>query len=337
MRIGILTTHFTEEEDRLIEAGKERGHEVVALDLLKCSISICPDDPKVYYEGSRIGSDFDAIIPRIDCPHTEFGFMVLRQFQAMGIYTTDTAYSLELCRDKLRCLQYLMRKNVRFPTTGYAHVKEDFKRIINTVGGCPLVIKLNEGTEGNGVFLAEDEKAAKNFLGTFKQFDTRIMAQEFISESAGTDVRVVIIGDEIIGAYKRESQDDDFRANLALGAHATNEILSEEDIDTVRRATKAININIAGVDLMRSKNGPLIIEINSALDFTGEHNIENVCKVDVAGAMIEYAVKGKLAHDRGEGVWLKSQTSDAVTLSVPSKGANDHHHEEIRVAIEDVA
>ncbi len=304
MRIGILTTHSTQEEQRLIEAGKERGHEVVVLDLLKCSITICTDAPKVYYEGKRISDDLDAIIPRLDVPHTEFGFMVLRQFQAMGIYTTDTAYSQELSRDKLRCLQYLMRKNVPFPTTGFAYAKEDFKKIINTVGGAPLVIKLNEGTEGIGVFLAEDEKAAKNFLSTFQQFDARIMAQEFIAESAGTDVRVTIVGGKIMGAYKRESQDNDFRANLALGAHSSVEHLSEEDKDISIRAAAAIGLNIAGVDLIRSNSGPLIIEINSAPDFTGKYNVEQMCGVDVAGAMIDLAAAGSVAHARGEGVWL---------------------------------
>ena len=303
IRIGILTTHLTLEEQRLVEAGKEKGHIVEPLEVKKCSIGICPNDPKVYYEGERIGDEFDAIIPRIDPPDTEFGFMILRQFQAMGIYTTDTAYSLELCRDKMRCLQYLMRQNINFPTTGFASSKEDFKKIIKTVGGCPLVIKLNEGTEGMGVFLAEDEKAAKNFLGTFQQFDARIMVQEFIAESAGTDIRAAVIGGKILGSYKRQSQDNDFRANVALGGQVNAEVLSEEEENLALRAAQALGLNFAGVDIIRSKNGPLIIEVNSALDFVG-NSLEGVCNVDAAGAMIEFAVAGKKAYDQGEGGWL---------------------------------
>jgi len=234
--------------------------------------------------------------------------MVLRQFQAMGIYTTDTAYSQELCRDKLRCLQYLMRQNIPFPTTGFAYAKEDFKRIIKTVGGCLLVIKLNEGTEGMGVFLAEDEKAAKNFLGTFQQFDARIMAQEFIAESSGTDVRVAVIGGKILGAYKRVSQDGDFRANVALGGQVSPEQLSAEEEDIALRSTKALGLNFAGVDLIRSKNGPLVIEVNSALDFVG-NALEAVCQVDAAAAMIDFAVSGKEAYDKGEGGWLENRNA----------------------------
>lgn len=289
-----------------MEAGEERGHDVEVLEVLRFGISICPDDPRMYYDGQRLSDNFDAIIPRIDLPHTDFGFLVLRQFQAMNIYTTDTAYSLELCRDKMRSLQYLMRKGVPFPTTGYAYSKEGYNKVIKTVGGAPLVIKLNEGTEGIGVFLAEDTKAAKNFLRTFKSFDAKVMLQEFVAESAGTDIRVIIIGGKIIGALERESQDGDFRANIALGATTKAIELTKEEKEVSLKAAEAMGLNMAGVDLMRTKNGPVIIEINSAQDFTGPHLIEEVCGVDLAGMMIELAVKGKKAFDKGEGVWLES-------------------------------
>ena len=305
IRIGILTTHLTDEEDRLVESGTKKGHEVVPLEVKRFGISMCPDDPKIYYEGKRIQDEYDAIIPRIDLPHTEFGFMVLRQFQALDVYTTDTAYSLELCRDKLRCMQYLMRKNVPFPTTGSAYSRKDYDKVIKTVGGAPLIIKLNEGTEGVGVFLAEDEKAAKNFLGTFKQFGVRVMLQEFVKESSGKDVRAVVIGGKIIGAIERASQDGDFRANVALGAQSRAVELTDEEKDVVLRATEAMGLNMAGVDLMRSKNGPLIIEVNSAQDFTGPHLAEAIFNIDLAGMMIDYAVEGKKRFDKGEGVWLE--------------------------------
>ncbi len=305
IRIGILTTELTAEEERLIEAGKQRGHEVVPLEVLKFSMSICTDNPRIFYEGVRISDEYDAIIPRIDPPHTDFGYMVLRQFQAMGVYVTDTAYSLELCRDKLRCLQYLMRSEVPFPTTGFVHTKSDYKKIINAVGGCPLVIKLNEGTEGVGVFLAEDEKAAQNFLGTFKQFDVPVMTQEFVKESAGTDIRVVVVGDEVIGALQRESQDGDFRANISLGATTVPVELTQAEKDLVLKSMQALKLNMAGVDLMRTKNGPLILEINSAQDFAKEYDAEAILGIDLAGMMIDYAEAGKKAYDQGEGVWLE--------------------------------
>lgn len=228
----------------------------------------------------------------------------------MDVYTTDTAYSLELCRDKIRCMQYLMRKDVPFPTTGSAYSREEYDKVIKTVGGAPLIIKLNEGTEGVGVFLAEDENAAKNFLRTFKQFDVRVMMQEFVQESSGSDIRAVVIGDEIIGALERTStKDGEFRANVALGATTTVVELTDEEKDIILRATKAMKLSMAGVDMMRSKNGPVIIEVNSAQDFTGPHLIESVMGIDLAGMMLDLAVEGKRKFDKGEGVWLQDKAS----------------------------
>lgn len=310
MRIGILSTHLTAEEERLVEAGQERGHEVDVLEVKRFGIGICPNEPRIYYEGNRVSQLYDAIIPRIDPPHTEFGYTVLRQFQALDVYTTDTAYSLELCRDKIRCMQYLMRKDVPFPTTGSAYSRKEYDKVINAVGGAPLIIKLNEGTEGVGVFLAEDESSAKNFLGTFKQFDARVMMQEFVKESSGSDIRAVVIGDKIIGALERTSSTEgEFRANVALGAVTQAVELTNEEQDIVLRATRAMGLNMAGVDMMRSDNGPVIIEVNSAQDFTGPHLIEAIMGVDLAGMMIDFAVQGKEEFDQGEGLWLQKKAS----------------------------
>lgn len=289
----------------MVEAAKQRGHEIEVLEVLRFGISICPDDPIIYYKGERIGHEYDAIIPRIDPPHTDFGYMVLRQFQAMDVYVTDTAYSLELCRDKMRCLQYLMRKGVAFPTTGYAYTKEGYSKILKTAGNPPWVIKLNEGTEGIGVFLAEDIKDAKNYLRTFQSFDAKVMFQEFLSETAGTDIRAVVLGGKVIGALERTSQDDDFRANVALGAKTKVIELDDAEEEIALKATEAMGLNMAGVDIMRTKNGPVIIEVNSAQDFTGPHLIEEMMGVDFAGMMIDFAVEGKKAFDKGEGVWLR--------------------------------
>jgi len=244
------------------------------------------ENPKIYYNSESIQDNYDIVIPRIDVPYTDFGFKVLRQFQALGIYTTDTAYSLELARNKLRSLQYMMRHNVPFPTTGFSYAMGGYKKLMKTIGGDSFVIKLNEGTQGMGVFLAEDRKQAKNFLGTFDQFDTEVMAQEFIAESAGTDLRCFVVGDKVVASMR-------FSADL-----------SEEERELALKASKAVTMNISGVDIIRSDRGPLVIEINSAPDFGGEWGLESVSGVDVADAIVAYAEEGKARYDRGEGIWL---------------------------------
>ncbi len=239
-------------------------------------------------------------------PHTVFGYKVLRQFQAMGIYTTDTAHSLELARNKLRCLQYLMRKNVPFPATGFSYASKHYKEVMKVIGEPPFIIKLNEGTQGVGVFLADDEKTARNLLKTFSQLDTEVMLQEFIEESSGTDLRCFVVGGKVVASMCRKSQDGDFRANISLGGHADTVNLTEDEIDISIKASEAVGLNISGVDLIRSNRGPLVIEINSAPDFGGEWGLENISKVDVAATIIDYTEIGKALHDQGEGVWLEN-------------------------------
>lgn len=291
MRIGILTSGHEHEDARLLEAALQRGYDTQLLYLHNCSLSICSANPDVYYEGESIGQQFDVIIPRIDTPHTEYGLTVLRQFQSMHIFCTDRPRALELGRNKLRCVQRLLKKNVPFPSTGFAHSKEDFDNIINTVGGVPLIIKLIEGTEGVGVFLADDMKHAVNLLKTFGQLSTPLMVQEFIEESAGTDVRAFVINGKIAAAMQRRSQDGDFRANAALGGDLECIQLTPLEEEIALKAAKAIGINVAGVDLIRSNKGPLVIEINVSPGFTG---LESVSDKDIAGAIIDYAVHAKL-------------------------------------------
>lgn len=293
MRIGILTTGNEEEDNRLLDAAQERGHDAKLLHLKKCSLSVCLDAPEVYYEGEPISQDFDLIIPRIDTPHTEYGLTILRQFQSMRIFTSDSARALELGRDKLRCVQRLLRENVPFPSTGFAHSSEDFDNIIQTVGGVPLIIKLVEGTEGVGVFLADDMKHAVNLLKTFKQLSTPLIVQKFIEESAGTDVRAFVVGGKIVAAMQRKSKDGDFRANIALGGVSESVELTALEKEVALKATQAIGINVAGVDLIRSDKGPLVIEINVSPNFGGEWGLEDVSGVDVAGEIVEYAVRQK--------------------------------------------
>ncbi len=292
MRIGILTTGHEEEDNRFLEAAKQRGYDVKLLYILKCSIGVCIDKPEIYYEGNSIKSDFDIIIPRIDTPHTDYGLTILKQFRSMRVFTSESSSALELGRDKLQCVQRLMREKIPFPATGFAYSKEDFDNIINTVGGVPLIIKLVKGTEGVGVFLADDMKHAINLLKTFKQLSSPLIVQKFIEESAGTDIRAFVVGGKVIAAMERKAVDGDFRANIALGGQGKSLKLTPEEEDLAIRAAKAIDINVAGVDLVRSNDGPLVIEINTSPNFQSKKmGLENVSGVDIAGAIIEFAVE----------------------------------------------
>lgn len=301
MRIGILTTGNEHEDNRLIEAATQRGHDAKLLHLLRCSLSVCVSAPEIYYDGEPISKDFDLIIPRIDTPQTEYGLTILRQFESMHIPISDQSRAIALGRDKLRGTQRLLKFNVPFPTTGYAHSTEDFDNIINMAGGVPLIIKLVEGTEGVGVFLADDKKHAVNLLKTFKQLEVPLIVQEFIEESAGTDLRVFVAGDKIVASMKRIAQDGDFRANVALGGEPCEANLTDLEKEIALKAARAIGINVAGVDLIRSNKGPLVIEINVSPGFTG---LEDMSGKDVAGAIIEYAV---------EACEKKKKTTDQIT------------------------
>jgi len=287
----------------LLEAAAERGYQAEIIHLLKCSITICMDEPDVYYNGTAIRDRFDIIIPRIDTPHTEYGLTILRQFLSMHIFTTENALSLALGRDKLRCTQRMLKKRIPFPTTGFAHSTEDFDNIIQTVGGVPLIIKLVEGTEGVGVFLADDMKHAVNLLKTFQQLSIPLIVQKFVKESAGTDIRAFVVGDEVVASMQRTSQDGDFRANVALGGEVEQIVLTDLEKEIALNAARAIDINVAGVDIIRSGQGPLVIEINVSPGFTG---LETVSDNDVAGAVIEHAVKMKLDHDKKKSVLSKT-------------------------------
>ena len=305
MRIGILATHKSEEQDRLYETAKAKGHTSTILEVQKLSLGVFFDDPKVYHNEKDIHDDFDIIIPRIDIPYTDFGYRVLRQFQVAGTYVTDTAYSLELGRNKIRCLQYLSRKGIPFPKTAFSYTSEGYNNLLDVIDGESFIIKLNEGTQGIGVFLAEDKKQANNFLRTFDQIDVPVMLQEFIEESAGTDLRCFVVGGKVIASMRRKAQDGDFRANISLGGHSEKSELTPEEENMALKASEAIGLNIAGVDLISSNRGPLVIEVNTAPDFmTGEWGLEKISGVDVAGAIIDFAISGYKEFSQAEGGWL---------------------------------
>lgn len=293
MQIGIITTHSEPEADRrLCEAVINRGGTPLLIDLMQCSLSLTQcQNAHIYYKNEPIESHIQVIIPRIDIPHTSFGLSILRQFEALGIPVTDHVASIEVGRDKLKCLQCLMHHHIPIPATGFAYTKDDLGESLSRLGSSPWVVKVIEGTEGNGVYLAASAEEAQSVFIRHNRKGMRVITQEFITESAGEDLRSFVVDGEVVATMKRKSQNGDFRANIALGAHAYNEPLSEEEEHVVLSATKAIGMNIAGVDFIRSKQGPLILEINTSPGFTGEQGIEAVTKVNVAEAIVAFAEK----------------------------------------------
>ena len=211
----------------------------------------------------------------------------------MHIFASENARNIEVARDKLRTAQRFLKENVPFPSTGFAYSKEDFDNIIQTVGGVPLIIKLIEGTEGVGVFLADDMKHAVNLLKTFKQLSKPLIVQKFIEESSGQDIRVFVAGGKVLASMQRIATDDDFRANVSQGARSKSVELSDLEKEISIKAAEALGLNIAGVDIVRSKTGPLVLEVNASMDFCGKWGLEDVSGVDVAGAIIDYAVQAK--------------------------------------------
>ena len=230
----------------------------------------------------------------------------------MGVYVTDTAYSLELARDKLMCLQYFTRKNIPFPKTGFSYATKGYDEVLESISGKSYIIKLNEGTQGMGVFLAEDDKQAKNFLGTFQQLDTEVMVQEFIDESSGTDLRCFVVGDKVVASMRRKAQDGDFRANISLGGHAFEADLTKEEEKLSLEASKAVGMNISGVDIIRSARGPLVIEVNTAPDFCGEWGLEEVSGIDVANEIIKFTEESFAELKKGKGEWLQKSNTTMV-------------------------
>jgi len=272
---------------RLVEAGRGRGHEVEVVDTLKCYMDITSKKPMVHYQ-DRILCGFDAIIPRIGASITFYGTAVIRQFEMMGVSSLNESVAISRSRDKLRSLQLLSRKGIGLPITGFAHSTKMTQELIKLVGGAPLVIKLLEGTQGKGVVLAETESAAESVIDAFREMDANILVQEFIKEAGGSDIRCFVIGDEVVAAMKRTAKPGEFRSNLHRGGSAELASITKEERQAALDATKALGLNVAGVDLLRSSRGPLIMEVNSSPGLGG---IEMATGKDVAGMIIEYLEK----------------------------------------------
>lgn len=275
---------------RLREAAEARNHEVQVINFMRCYMNITSLKPFIMYQGQRL-ENFDAIIPRIGASATFYGTAVVRQFEVMGGFSANTSQAISRSRDKLRSLQILARKGVGLPVTGFAHATQDIDGLIETVGGAPVVIKLLEGTQGIGVVLAETHQAAKSVIEAFRGLDANILVQEYIAEARGTDIRCFVVGDKVVAAIKRQGAEGEFRSNLHRGGKAEKVKLTPEERSTAVRAVKAMGLRVAGVDLLRSKHGPLVMEINSS---PGLEGIEKTTGIDVAAKIIVYLEKNAL-------------------------------------------
>jgi ribosomal protein S6--L-glutamate ligase len=285
---------------RLIEAATTRGHEVAVLDVLRCYMNITSMRPSIHFRGDDMVG-FDAVIPRIGASVTFYGAAVLRQFEMIGVYPVNESVAITRSRDKLRSLQLLARKGIGLPVTGYAHSPDDVEDLIKMVGGAPLVIKLLEGTQGIGVVLAETQKAAESVIEAFMGLKANILVQEYIKEAGGADIRCFIIGDKVVTSMKRQAQAGEFRSNLHRGGSASLIKITPEERSTAVRAAKAMGLNVAGVDLLRSNHGPVVMEVNSS---PGLEGIETASGKDVAGMIIEFIERSARPHrtqTRGKG------------------------------------
>lgn len=272
---------------RFKEAAEARGHEIRTIDVLRAYMNIASHKPTIHYKGESL-EGFDAVIPRIGASVTFYGAAVLRQFEMMGVYPLNESVAITRSRDKLRSLQLLSRKGIGLPITGFANKPDDIKDMIKMVGGAPLVVKLLEGTQGIGVVLAETQKAAESVIEGFMGVKANILVQEYIKEAGGADIRCLVVGGKVVAAMKRQAAAGEFRSNLHRGGAASLIRITPEERSTAVRAAKIMGLNLAGVDLLRSNHGPVVMEVNSS---PGLEGIENATGKDIAGMVIEYIEK----------------------------------------------
>lgn len=288
MKIAVLSSRASlYSTNRLVEAGKERDHEMSVVDYRRCYMNITSHRPSIIYQGETL-TGYDAVIPRIGASYTFYGTAVVRQFEMQGVFTVNESQGITRSRDKLRSLQLLARDGIGLPVTGFAHSTKDIDGLINTVGGAPLVIKLLEGTQGIGVVLAETRKASESVIEAFRGLDANILVQEYIKEAGGSDLRCFVVGGRVIAAMMRQAAEGEFRSNLHRGGTAKQIKLTPEERSTAVRAAKSMGLNVAGVDLLRSNHGPVVMEVNSS---PGLEGIEGATDIDVAGRIIEFIEK----------------------------------------------
>lgn len=277
---------------RLVEAATAAGHEVAVIDTLRCYMNIASHKPSIYYKGKAL-PHFDAVIPRIGASITFYGTAVLRQCEIIGMFPVNESVAISRSRDKLRSLQLLSRKGIGLPITGFAHSPEDTPHLISLVGGSPVVIKLLEGTQGMGVVLAETPKAAESVVEAFAGIKVNILVQEFIKEADCSDIRCIVIGGKVIASMKRQAKAGEFRSNIHRGGSASTIKITPEERVTAVRAAQIMGLNVAGVDILRSNHGPVVLEVNSSPGLKG---IELTTGIDVASKIIEFIENNARPH-----------------------------------------
>ena len=285
LRIAILSRNPNlYSTKRIKEAGERRGHQMLLIDHTKCDIVIKQQQPQIYYRGRPLRG-LDAVIPRIGASVTFYGAAVIRQFETMRVFSATSSQALVGSRDKLRSLQLLSSAGLAMPTTVFTNYSKEVDRIIDKVGGAPCVLKLLEGTQGVGVVLAETKSAARSVLEAFNGLQARVMVQDFIEESKGVDIRALVVDGVVVGAMKRQGREGEFRSNLHQGGTATIIQLTEEEEQVALKATKTLGLGIAGVDMLQSATGPLILEVNSS---PGLEGIERATGKDIARSVVRY-------------------------------------------------
>lgn len=301
MRIAMLARNPNlYSHKRLKEAAEERGHQLDIINTLQCYINIVSNNPSVYYRGEKLPK-YDAVIPRIGTSVTFYGLAILRQFEMMGVYPLNESAAIGRSRDKLRSMQILAREGVGLPETTFAHDPRQTKEVVELAGGAPLVIKLLEGTQGIGVVLADTNRSATSVIEAFRGANVDILVQQFIKEAGGSDIRAFVVGDKVVAAMKRTGAGDDFRSNLHRGGSAETVKISPQERATAIKSAKAMGLNVCGVDMLRSDNGPVVMEVNSS---PGLEGIEKSTNIDVADKIIdllETKAKKRKAKKIGKG------------------------------------
>jgi ribosomal protein S6--L-glutamate ligase len=285
VRIAVLASNpDLYSNQRIMEAGRERGHTMTFINIQHCYINISSEEPEIHYRGGEILAPFDAVIPRIRPAITFYGCSVLRQFEMTGAFCQNGAIGIGRSRDKLRSLQMLANKGIPMPVTSFAHSPQETEELIKMVGGAPLVVKLLQGTQGVGVVLAETSKAAESLINAFKSVKADILVQEFVREADGRDIRCFVVDDKVVASMQRIAPKGEFRANIHLGGTAVEVKITAEERKIAIQAAKIMGLKVAGVDIIRSDSGPKVLEINSS---PGLEGIESVSGMDIAGLMIE--------------------------------------------------
>ncbi len=332
MRLAILSrAPHVYSTRRLVAAAHDRGHDARVLNTLRFAIDLAGDEPDLQYRGKALG-DFDAVMPRIGASITFFGLAVVRQFEQMDVYTPNTAHGIANSRDKLRSIQILSRHEIGIPATTFVRDRADVLAAIDRVGGAPVVIKLLEGTQGIGVILAPDTKVAEAVIETLQSAKQNVLIQRFVAESRGKDIRALVVGDRVVGAMRRVAQGDEFRSNVHRGGSAHAIEISPEYERVAVQAAQIMGLRVAGVDMLESDRGPLVMEVNSS---PGLEGIETSTGLDIAGAIIDYMasqvnfpeldIRQRLTVSTGYGVSeiLVREGAEIVGKTISESGLRD--------------